>query len=246
MSRSAWAWTYSRGLSGSLALADDEDARRRWYGIEAVKAQLVVLGWGSEINLGTGRFGGRAANAAKGFQDSVRLEPDGKVGPLTANALFHALYARVEQDQGIPRQLLRAHCHWESADDPGAELVNSDGSRDRGLTQANDQHDGELLTDALAFDPGSAVPIRGRSIAGYARAFGDLAVAVLDPEGNQRAYDEWDVAVAAHRTPVGARELAVEEDVVQAMRRQDGGTWEQAAAYYCWKVNTGGRAGWVT
>jgi len=250
MTASSWPWVYRYGMRGNLS--GDEDARRKWFGIEAIKSTLVELGY-VDIHLGTGQFGGLTRAAVKDVQKKETAAGndvgpvDGIVGRRTANALFRGVYGAAETANGVPRQLLRAHCHWESGDDPGAELTNSDDSRDRGLTQANNLHDSELLSDEEAFDPEIAVPIRAASIASYAKVFAPNTIKVRDPAGNVETYDHWDIAVSAHRTPLGAKQLAAEPDgaVVEAKRVQDGGTWEQAAAYYCWVVNTGGRLGWV-
>lgn len=251
MTASSWPWVYKEGMSGNLD--GGEDLRRKWFGIEAIKSTLKANGYGNEdkINLGTGRFGGETTIAVKALQKELfpgdKKEWDGVVGKKTANGLFHIVYAAAEQEAGVPRQLLRAHCHWESGDDPGAMLVNGDLSLDRGLTQSNNKHDSVLLPDSQAYDPAVAVPIRGHSIANYQRKFAGQSVQITDPDGNTRTYDDWDIAVSAHRTPLGAQQLAEEGDgdVVVAMRVQDGGTWEQAAAYYCWRIETSARTGWV-
>ncbi len=250
MTASSWPWSYRVGMKGSLT--GDEDARRKWYGIEAIKGELVDQGYGPDINLGTGQFGGRTRDAVMVLQQVEKPNgigaADGIVGRKTANALFRPVFRDAEKAEAIPRQLLRAHCHWESGDDPGAELVNSDFSRDRGLTQANDKHDGTILSDQQAFNPATAVPIRAHSIAHYYLSFAGHTVLIADPEGFTHEYDGWDIAVAAHRTPVGAKALAAEPKgaIVTAKRRQDGGTWEEAAAYYCWRLEFGGAMdGWV-
>jgi len=249
MTASSWPWVYKYGMRGNLE--GPEDSRRKYFGIEAIKSTLVWLGYPS-INLTTGQYGGATRNAIKDLQRKEQANGigpvDGITGRKTANALFRAIYNQAETDQGIPRQLLRAHCHWESGDDPGAELVNSDFSRDRGLTQANDRHDGTILTDEQAFDPISSVAFRAISIAKYAAVFNPNKINIQDPDGNVLEYDHWIIAVSAHRTPLGAKQLAAESDgtVVEAKRTQDGGTWEQAAAYYCWRIeHGGGRDGWV-
>lgn len=270
MTASSWAWVYKYGMRGSLS--GTEDARRKWFGIEAIKAALVELGH-VDINLDTGQFGGKTRTAVKDFQQQETDAGhaiggvDGVVGKKTANALFRNLYEITQNLRGVPNNWLRAHCHWESGDDPGAELVNSDMSRDRGLTQSNDEHAGILLTDEQAFDPFTALEVRASSIATWERVFQRKTVEVLAPDGKQHTYDSWAMAVSAHRTPVGAKGLAAATSVVTAKRVQDGGTWTEAAAYYCWIVDldytewdsgevdedgdpimiekSGGRSGWV-
>jgi hypothetical protein len=236
--RSSWAFgSYRKGMGGP-------DAHyRESFATLAIKRELAALG-ATGLKLDSSYLGAAADRAIRDFQAREGLTVDGAVGRQTANALFRAHLLDAEDVNGIPRHWLRAHCHWESGDDPGAELVNPDASRDRGLFQNNDQHESDPLSDAEAFDPAVSIPRRARGIAAWAAAH-PRASCRIDDAGTVRKFYRFAIGVSAHRTPVGAQDLADDPDVVEPKRQQDGGSWEEAAAYYILRVDHEGRVGWV-
>lgn len=223
MSESAWKWgAYKEGMGL------DTDDRRIRYACGAIKHRLVALGYGGGINLTGTYFGGKTTAAARAFQKSEGLVVDGLVGPKTCNALWRGLiWANEVSLPHIPDDWLRAQIHWESADDPGAEFLNPDGSRDRGLIQSNDGSD--ALTDDEAYDPAASIPFLARFLREGAKRYAGCQV------------DRWNLAVARWRTPVGADGWC---DAPDTQPNKDG-TWPERAAYYVSRVDTDGRRGWI-
>lgn len=224
MSESAWKWgPYRKGMG-----ADDDD-RRIIYAVKAIKKELVYVGaeGADKMNMNTSLFGGAVNRAVKAFQETNGLVADGKVGPATANALWRSRIGFMQRKRLMPRNWLRAQVRWESADDPGAQFVNPDGSVDRGLCQLNSVH--KPLTDDEAFDPETALRFLAEHLERNAAEFADCDV------------DQWRLAVGSWRTPVGAQEWCEDPTL---MPDQDG-TWGQKAAFYVERVDTIGRLGWV-
>jgi hypothetical protein len=220
--RSAWAFgPYRRGQG------DEGDDPRLLYAVGAIKRELVYIGY--DLDLTSQRFGPKTGEAVKAFQTENGLTADGMVGSKTANALWRRRITETEASLGIPQDWLRAQIHWESLDDPGAQLTNPDGSRDRGLCQLNS---GNHPDDTDAFDPAWSIPFLGRFQAANAKDHRDCKV------------NKWKLAVASWRTPVGADEWCDQPDL-EPKTVADGGTWGQQAAYYCDRVATIGRMGWV-
>lgn len=224
MSETAWKWgAYSKGMG-----ADDADPRQI-YAVSAIKRELVYHGY--DLDLTTTRFGPRTTNAVKHFQASTGLTVDGKVGSKTANALWKKRIDILEADNGIPNEWLRAQIHWESLDDPGAQLANPDGSVDRGLCQLNSVQKASI-SEEQAFDPAVSIEYLADFQRAQARNHQDCKV------------DKWKLAVGAWRTPVGADDWC-DKPMLEPKRIVDGGTWGEQAVYYVDKVNTTGRLGWA-
>lgn len=231
MSESAWKWgAYRKGMG------KDGDDRRIKYAVTAIKQELLWLGVpGSEkINQVTTIFGPAVHQCVKELQRANGLVDDGMVGRATANALFRDKIKSLQRKKGILNNWLRAQVHWESGDDPGAEFINSDGSADRGLCQLNSTR--KPLTEEQAFDPTQALTFLADHIRFNAMTFDDC-------EGTGR----FKLAVAAWRTPVGARQWCENPELQGEKDPSDDDplAWGKRAVYYVGRVDTDGRKGWV-
>lgn len=220
---SAWAFgAYRKGMGRS------ESHYRERFAVTAIKRELVTTHGYTQINLGSTRFGSATDQATKAFQKKEGLGVDGLVGKRTSNALFRDRIATL----AVPNGWLRALIHWESADDPGAEYTNPDGSLDRGLCMLNSTR--KPLSVDEAFDPEEAIGYTGRYL--HSRA------AELD-NCDADAPDKWTLAVGSWRTPVGARDWCQIGAVIPS--KDPTSSWAQRAAFYVSRVNTIGRQGWV-
>lgn len=224
MSESAWKWgPYRRGMGKA------GDDRRIIYAVRAIKRELLFakVEGAEEINQNTMTFGPVVHRVVRALQRANGLKTDGMVGPATANALWRTRIRKRQTANEIPRNWLRAQVRWESADDPGAEFVNPDGSADRGLCQLNSTR--KPLTEEEAFDPERALRFLSNHLENAAASFAGCDV------------DRWELAVGSWRTPVGAQEWCEDASIVPD---QDG-TWGQKAAFYVVRVDSIGRLGWV-
>lgn len=200
----------------------ETDDPRIVFAVRSIKKALYDLGY-VKVNLDRPRYGHTTARAVWRYQRANKLHRDGMVGRSTANALWRPFI----EEQEIPRTWLRAQVRWESADDPGAMFTNPDGSRDRGLLQFNSS--ASDLPGTLAFDAQHAITLGAQRLRKRAQEFGKCEVG------------RWKLAIAAHRTPVGAEEWCEHPETVP---NQDG-TWAEKAAYYVSRVDVDGRKGWV-
>lgn len=219
---SSWAWgAYRAGMGGSDA------PMRQIHACRAIKQELHYLGLGEKLDLSTSKFGKATRKAVKDFQAQFPLVVDGLVGRKTANALWSHRISELQEALGIEDSWLRAQVHWESGDDPGAELINTDGTADRGLCQLNSTR--KPLTEDQAFDPASSIPY--------------LADHLRDEKANYAGCDTPAIrlAVGAWRTPVGASEWCDDPNLTP----DKDGTWGQRAAYYVGRVDTDGRKNWA-
>lgn len=225
MSESAWKWgAYRRGMG------KEGDDPRIIYATSAIKRELYFNGFGDDkINLDTSVFGKQTEKAVRQFQRSIGMPRprDAMVGPKTANALFKYQIETAQVALGIPDNWLRAQIHWESADDPGAQFTNPDGSRDRGLIQLNSRNNDN---DDQVFDPSWAISFLARFQQAGHTEFKDCDD--IDP---------WRLAIGRWRTPVGAADWCNDPNT---QPNQDG-TWAEKATFYVGRVDTWGRLGWV-
>jgi hypothetical protein len=90
-----------------------------------------------------------------------------------------------------------------------------------------------------------SIPRRGNDLIAFSRQYAGAVCRIQMPDGTVKTYDTYAMGVAVHRTLVGARDLAAENDVVVPKKVADGGTWETQAALYVVNVDTKGRTGWV-
>ena len=230
MSESAWKWgPYRKGMG---QLTDDERIK---FAVRAIKRELVFVQapGAADIRLETPVFGPKVEKVVKKFQEANDLPADGQVGRKTANALFRLRILELEIEKGIPRNWLRAQVHWESGDDPGAANVNTDGTVDRGLIQANSTR--KPLTLEGAYDPATALTFLAGYHADMAKVFADCKIAAGT------------LSVGAWRTPVGAQIVCekglFDPDLV--LPRDDPMYWGWVASRYIQNVNTRGREGWI-
>jgi putative peptidoglycan binding protein len=217
--KSAWAWgAYRRGMGV------ETDDPRIIAACKAIKAELAYLGY--ELDLETTRFGPKTYTAVKNLQEVYGLTVDGMVGAKTANALWEGRISEVQDTYEIPKDWLRAQIHWESLDDPGAWLVNEDGSIDRGLIQINSKN---VPDHDVAQDPAWAINFLGVFLETKAKHYRDCEV------------NRYKLAVGSWRTPVGAEEWCDNPDIVPS---PDEG-WGEQAAFYVDRVDSIGRQGWA-
>lgn len=213
-------------------VTDDERIK---FAVRAIKRELVFVQapGADKIRLETPVFGPKVEAVVKKFQEANGLPADGMVGKHTANALFRLRILELELERGIPRHWLRAQVHWESGDDPGAANVNSDGTVDRGLIQANSTR--KPLTLEGAYDPATALTFLADYHADMAKVFANCAIQPAT------------LSVASWRTPVGAQIVCekglLDPDLV--LPREDPDYWGWVASRYVKNVNTRGREGWI-
>jgi hypothetical protein len=225
---SAWAFgAYREGMGGKNA------HRRERHACYAIKKELAYVYEGElEINLSNTRFGGSTTHAVKRFQKDNDLTRDGLVGRMTANALWRMRIEELQTIEQVPDNWLRAQVHWESADDPAAEFVNTDGTADRGLCQLNSTR--KPLSEDEAFDPATALEFLANHLATWAANTRDCT---------DGAPSEWHLAVGSWRTPVGARDWCMLGAVEPS--NDPTASWAAKAAYYVSRVDRDGRANWV-
>ncbi len=200
---------------------------RQIHACRAIKQELAYLGLGEKLDLSTSKFGKATRRAVKDFQASYPLTVDGLVGRKTANALWSTRISTLQDRLEIEDSWLRAQVHWESGDDPGAELINTDGSADRGLCQLNSTR--KPLTEDEAFDPAQSIPYLAKHLRDMKDVHANCQVSPIR------------LAVGSWRTPVGAADWC---DAPDTQPNKDG-TWAERAAYYVGRVDTAGRENWA-
>jgi hypothetical protein len=234
----SWAFgPYRKGQGG------ESDHYRLRYACQALKDVLYDDFGYTSIDTSNSKLGNAADAAIRDFQGTHGLVVDGEAGAKTCFAIFTEVIFDAEDQFGVPGHWLAAHGYWESgAFDPGAELVNGDGSRDRGLFQDNDLHGPYTLTDAQAFDPHVTIPRRANAMSVFALArLGKYCT--INDAGILRKFWAWPIAVSSFRAPRGAQELCEEGDTpVDPIRPfdqpgyPDDINWEQACAYYILRI----------
>jgi peptidoglycan hydrolase-like protein with peptidoglycan-binding domain len=183
--------------SGGLAAAD-LDHRAVAYGVKAIQ---FALRWHGSTVIADARYGPATATAVAAFQKTVSAQPyvdtvhpadpAGVVGKGTAFHLFAPMANAYAQRAGVPVGVAHGIVELESAWDPGA--VGGTTPQDLGLAQWRTplEHDGELVDEAKAFDPFTALRLLAQTQAAF-----------------YASLKHWGLTIAAHHAPAWAQELA--------------------------------------
>jgi hypothetical protein len=142
-----------------------------------------------------GWFGAKTDAAVRAAQVAGKVAQDGIVGPGTMRALLTPVLQDQAIDFQVPLLILGGLMVLESALDPGAVGVNG---VDSGLVQINRGPTAHPeVTPADAFDPAYAAAWTAEQLRG-----------VHDQWADKTDADPWDIAIAAHNSPVLATQWA--------------------------------------
>jgi hypothetical protein len=175
---------------GSTWLREEDtshDAYCVFLGVKAIQALV-----GAEVD---GWFGPATAKAVTAAQAKAKIEADGIVGPASMKAFLTPQIEDLAVHNAVPTALLGGLLVNESSLDPACVGVNG---MDHGLAQINlGAH--ENVTVEQALDPAFAIEF----------SVNDLSMRHSQWFGRTKA-DPWDIAIAAHNSPLLAKRWARE------------------------------------
>ena len=177
----AWTQMYRKGMK-------PKQTDPAGYAISAIKYELDFNGYGQGLNFGP-EFGATCDENVRHFQMDENLQVDGVVGPVTAKKLLERRIGMLENNYGIPHDLMCKAVTLESACDFGAVGVVD--PMDHGLVQINAGFHPEI-TIQQAFLPSFALDYYARSVAGVHQKLND-----------------WDGAIAAWNAGAGGADVWV-------------------------------------
>jgi hypothetical protein len=175
---------------GSAWLREEDTSHAAYCVHLGVKAVQVLVG--APVD---GWFGADTAAAVIRAQNATGVEADGIVGPTSMKAFLTPLITELAVHNAVPAPILGGLLVNESTLDPACVGVNG---MDHGIAQINlGAHPSVSVEQAL--DPGYA---------------GEFTVNDLSMRHSQwfakTVADPWDIAIAAHNSPLLARRWAIE------------------------------------